>query len=148
MKLSEVKEPGFYCSPGDTDRQVICEVYVNTSDDKEFVKNDPLLVDEWIYDYTKEDGNIKYYQTHGLVCRLYEYENVEVIKLDQKYKVEADIMWEDKPTYKEKLNQIRELIKSYDEELKSSEDYGDDYINGYDSAIIDYSRQLKEILND
>lgn len=136
MILSEVKEPGFYCSPGDTDRQVICEVYVNTSEDEEFRKNDPLLVDEWIYDYTNMDGNIKYYQTHGLVCRLYEYENVEVIKLDQKYKVQSDIMWEDKPTYKEILKQLKEQMEKDIVRLEN----GDYDKNDFICDIKDYLR--------
>ena len=138
MKLSEVKEPGFYCSPGDTDRQFICEVYVNSSEDKEFVKTDPLLVDEWIYDYTKEDGDIKCYQTHGLVFRLYEYENVEVIKLDQKYKVEADIMWEDKPTYKEILKDLKEQMEKDIVRLEN----GDYDKNDFICDIRDYLRMI------
>ena len=138
MKLSEVKEPGFYCSPGDTDRQVICEVYVNTSEDEEFRKNDPLLVDEWIYDYTKDDGNIKYYQTHGLVCRLYEYENVEVIKLDDKYKVEADEMWEDKPTYSEVIKNLKEQMEKDIVRLEN----GDYDKNDFICDIRDYLRTM------
>ena len=141
MKLSEVKEPGFYCSPGDTDRQVICEVYVNTSEDEEFRKNDPLLVDEWIYDYTNRDGNIKYYQTHGLVCRLYEYENVEVIKLDQKYKVQSDIMWEDKPTYKEILKDLKEQMEKDIVRLEN----GDYDKNDFICDIRDYLRMIGEL---
>lgn len=136
MKLSEVKEPGFYCSPKDTDKYNIYEVYVNSSEDKEFVKTDPLLVDEWSYDYTKEDGNIKYYQTQGLVFRLYEYENVEVIKLDQKYKVEADIMWEDKPTYKEILKDLKEQMEKDIVRLEN----GDYNKNDFICDIRDYLR--------
>ena len=139
MKLSEVKEPGFYCSPKDTDRYNIFEVYVNTSDDKEFVKNDPLLVDDWIYDYTEENGDIKYYQTHGLVCRLYEYENVEVIKLDQKYKVQSDIMCEDKPTYKEILKQLKEQMENDIVRLENGDYDKYDFI----CDIRDYLRMLK-----
>ena len=141
MKLSEVKEPGFYCSPGDTDRQVICEVYVNTSEDEEFRKNDPLLVDEWIYDYTNRDGDIKYYQTHGLVCRLYEYENIEVIKLDQKYKVQSDIMWEDKPTYKEILKDLKEQMEKDIVRLEN----GDYDKNDFICDIRDYLRMIGEL---
>ena len=139
MKLSEVKEPGFYCSPKDTDRYNIFEVYVNTSDDKEFVKNDPLLVDDWIYDYTEENGDIKYYQTHGLVCRLYEYENVEVIKLDQKYKVQSDIMCEDKPTYKEILKQLKEQMENDIVRLENGDYDKYDFI----CDIRDYLRMMK-----
>lgn len=141
MILSEVKEPGFYCSPGDTDRQVICEVYVNTSEDEEFRKNDPLLVDEWIYDYTNRDGDIKYYQTHGLVCRLYEYENIEVIKLDQKYKVQSDIMWEDKPTYKEILKDLKEQMEKDIVRLEN----GDYDKNDFICDIRDYLRMIGEL---
>ena len=133
MKLSEVKEPGFYCSPKDTDKYNIYEVYVNTSNDKKFVKNDPLLVDDWIYDHTEENGDIKYYQTHGLICRLYEFENIEVIKLDQKYKVDGDVMWEDKPTYKEILDKLKDQMEKDIERYKldAKLDYGfctDDFI--------------------
>lgn len=111
MKLSEVKEIGFYCNPKDTDRYNIFEVYINESDDEEFRKLDPLLVDDWVYDGTEKDGDIKVYNTHGLVCRLHEYENTEVIKLDQKYKVQGDVMWEDKPTYKEILKNLKEQME-------------------------------------
>lgn len=141
MKLSEVKEPGFYCSPGDIDKQVICEVYVNSSEDEQFRKQDPLLVDEWVYNYTKADGNIKYYQTHGLVCRLYEYENVEVIKLDDKYKVEADEMWEDKPTYSEILKNLKEQMEKDIVRLEN----GDYDKNDFICDIRDYLRMMGEL---
>lgn len=141
MILSEVKEPGFYCSPKDTDKYNIFEVYVNTSDDKEFVKNDPLLVDDWIYDYTEENGDIKYYQTHGLICRLYEFENVEVIKLDQKYKVAGDVMREDKPTYKEILKDLKEQMEKDIVRLENGEYDKNDFI----CDIRDYLRMIGEL---
>lgn len=144
MKLSEVKKPGFYCSPKDKERYNIFEVYVNTSDDKEFVKNDPLLVDDWIYDYTEENGDIKYYQTHGLICRLYEFENVEVIKLDQKYKVDADIMWEDKLTYAQKVKKIERLCKTESRKMR--------YVPGSEKLMeltetAKFARKLMKIIN-
>lgn len=118
MKLSEVKKPGFYCSPKDKERYNIFEVYRNTSEDIEFVIRDPLLVDDWIYYDTEENGDIKIYQTHGLICRLYEFEDVEVIKLDQKYKVNGDIMKEDKLTYAQKLKKIERLCKTESRKMR------------------------------
>ena len=146
MKLSEVKEPGFYCSPKDKKRYNIFEVYVNTSDDKEFVKNDPLLVDDWIYDYTEENGDIKYYQTHGLICRLYEFEDVEVIKLDQKYKVDGDVMWEDKPTYKKMLTMLKNQMKKDIQRYEDDED-GEYDKNDFICDIRDYLRIMGVDLN-
>ena len=143
MKLSEVKEPGFYCRPDDADRYEILEVYENSSKDEEFRKNDPLLIDEWVYHHTDTDGNIKVYWTHGLVCRLYEYENVEVIKLDDKYKVEADEMWEDKPTYKEILNQLKEQMEKDIQRYEMDDGF---CTNDFICDIRDYLRIIGEKL--
>ena len=152
MKIKDIKEYGYYADKNDN--KVIVEAFKDDDNGKEILS---IMIWEWF----KTSDGIKFYQTDmfALNPENDDFCDVEVIPLIQKFKVVDDndpyyiaygassVMYEDKLSNSEKLDQIRELIKSYDEELKSSENY-DDYSDGYDAAIIDYSRQLKEILND
>lgn len=111
MKLSEVKEPGFYqVVPFNPEYHEIYEVYIDE-------KYGPT-VDIWIYDYTDADGR-KRYETDGGVYNPNNNElaNLEVEKTKEKWfmpKLDLNaghLLIEDKPTYEEQLMQIMNLCK-------------------------------------
>lgn len=124
MKLNEIKQTGFYKRPGDETPNFIFEVINNT--DKEWLKEDPqctLLIDEWLYDYTDMDDRRRYETAGNLVSVIYA-EDIEVEKMDDKFVVEDTTMMDDKPTYKEKYNNLIEQIKK---DLKRYDNFDSNY---------------------
>lgn len=114
MKLNEITEIGFYCSPYDDKRNYIYEVINNT--DEEWLKDAPdqkLLIDEWIFDYIDNDDRY-HYGTAGNLISVLNADDIEVVKItDKKYKIEGgcgEYLIEDKLSYKEKLNKILEYL--------------------------------------
>lgn len=151
MKINEIKEVGYYCQVGDTERLGIYEVIKNT--DKEWLKNNPkdiFLIDAWVYNYKDHDDR-KVYTTGGtlinpnIVNCSFEVEKINNIK----YKLlENDGMFliEDKPTYKEQLqrkeqalNAILELV----EENKNTCQY-----QGICKSILDIINEAKRTANN
>ena len=131
MLLNEVTEVGFYVQPEDAlDRTNIYEVLENT--DEEWLKEDPehkLLIDEWTYEYTDEDG-IKHYESYGgnLVAVQNAY-GFEVVKIsDTTYTISGMggcYLTENKPTrleivtkrnarYSQALKDIRNIVDTHD----------------------------------
>ena len=114
MKLNEITEIGFYCSPNDEERNYIYEVINNT--DEEWLKDAPdqkFLIDEWIFDYIDNDDRY-HYGTAGNLISVLNADDIEVVKItDKKYKIEGgcgEYLIEDKLSYKEKLNKILEYL--------------------------------------
>lgn len=113
MKLNQIKEKGFYRLINDDDIEVIFEVFENT--DEEWLKespNKPLLIDEWLYDYTDNDDR-RVYSCDGTLVPVISEDPIEVIKLKNNYKVYGEMgiyLIEDKMTYKEKYEHIKKLI--------------------------------------
>ena len=114
MKLNEITEIGFYCSPNDEERNYIYEVINNT--DEEWLKDAPdqkFLIDEWIFDYIDNDDRY-HYGTAGNLISVLNADDIEVVKItDKKYKIQGgcgEYLIEDKLSYKEKLNKILEYL--------------------------------------
>lgn len=151
MKIDEIKEVGYYCQVGDTERLGIYEVIKNT--DEEWLKNDPkdiFLIDEWVYNYKDHDDR-KVYTTGGTLINpnIVNY-SFEVEKInDTKYKFLNDeglFLIEDKPTHKEQLQRkektldaILELI----EENKNTCQY-----QGICKSILDIINEAKDTTNE
>ena len=114
MKLNEINEIGFYCSPYDDKRNYIYEVIKNT--DEEWLKEAPeqkFLIDEWLFDYIDNDDRA-HYGTAGNLITVQNADDIEVVKItDTKYKVEGgcgEYLVEDKLTYKEKCAKLQETL--------------------------------------
>lgn len=122
MKLNEITEVGFYCSPDDKKRNYIYEVIENT--DKEWLKESPeqkFLIDEWVFDYIDKDDRYNYGCAGNLIA-IVNAQDIEVVKItDKKYKVHGEVgefLIEDKPTYKEKLEMLKEQMEQDIERYK------------------------------
>lgn len=117
MKLNQIQEPGFYIQPTDTQRHVIFEVIKN--DNEEWLEECPektLLVDTWVYDHTDENDR-KIYECDGLLTWVQSEDAIDVIKLADKNKFKVigamgATLIEDKPTYKEILQNLVEQMKN------------------------------------
>lgn len=111
MKLNEITETGYYTCELDTERETIFEVIKNT--DENWLKEAPeqtLLIDEWTYEYTDEDGRKHYEIYSGNLVSVVNAEPFDVVKItDTKYtmdvsdstivsKCNGTSMMEDKPT--------------------------------------------------
>lgn len=135
MKLNEVTETGFYTGELDTERETIFEVIKNT--DEVWLKETPeqtLLIDEWTYEYTDEDGRKHYEIYGGNLIAVVNAEPFDVVKItDTKYtmdvsdptiasKCNSTSMMEDKPTRLEIAEQQLEQLKKSNKELKKEND--------------------------
>lgn len=143
MKLNEIKEPGFYVKVDDQeDRKTIFEVFPNT--DKKWLKEDPeqtLLLDTWKYDYLSVD-DIKYYYSDLTVTPIVFASATEVVKIPSKYK-QGDfdyILHEDKPTYKQAVQNLIEQMKNDIEIYQHGTHDNTDFI----CTIKDYLRMVGE----
>lgn len=147
MKLNEIKEPGFYVEINDQEhRKTIYEVFVNT--DKKWLKENPeqtLLLDTWIYDYTFpfiDKDPIKIYASRLIVIPIEHADSIEVIKVCSKYKRGARdyILEEDKPGYKQLLQDLIEQMKNDIEIYEHGTHDNTDFI----CTIRDYLRMMGE----
>lgn len=123
MKLSEVTETGFYTGELDIERETIFEVIKNT--DEVWLKETPeqtLLIDEWTYKYTDEDGRKHYEIYGGNLIAVVNAEPFDVVKItDTKYTISGKFgthLMEDKPTRLEIAEQQLDQLKKSNKELK------------------------------
>lgn len=126
MKLNEIKEVGFYREENDSDRKIIFEIYKNG--DREWLEKDPnatLLLDTWIYEYKDENDRKRYFANGDLSAVYLDETSIDVIKIeDTNYKVFGEyghLLIEDKPTYKEQLENSEARIKELKEKLTVEE---------------------------
>lgn len=150
MKLNEVTKTGFYTA--DNQRMVVYEVLENTDDT---LLDEPLLVDEWTYEYTDDNG-IRYYEADGYVRKVQNYaDDIEVEEItDTSYIIYGNsgaLMRENKSTYKEKFNTLlkgdKETIISLKRVLPMIEfnKVAYDYL---DKIIKDFEKGLKDVEKD
>ena len=133
MKLNEVTETGYYTCELDTERETIFEVIRNT--DEVWLKEAPeqtLLIDEWTYEYTDEDGRKHYEIYGGNLVSVINAEPFDVVKItDTKYtmdvsdptiasKCNGTSMMEDKPTRLEIAEQQLNKLKEKNEKLEQT----------------------------
>lgn len=131
MKLNEITETGYYTCELDTERETIFEVIRNT--DEVWLKEAPeqtLLIDEWTYEYTDEDGRKHYEIYGGNLVSVINAEPFDVVKItDTKYtmdvsdstiasKCNGTSMMEDKPTRLEIAKQQLDQLKEKNEKLE------------------------------
>lgn len=131
MKLNEITETGYYTCELDTERETIFEVIKNT--DEVWLKEAPeqtLLIDEWTYEYTDEDGRKHYEIYGGNLVSVVNAEPFDVVKItDTKYtmdvsdstiasKCNGTSMMEDKPTRLEIAKQQLDQLKEKNEKLE------------------------------
>ena len=134
MKLNEITETGYYTGELDTERETIFEVIKNT--DEVWLKEAPeqtLLIDEWTYEYTDEDGRKHYEIYGGNLVSVVNAEPFDVVKItDTKYtmdvsdptiasKCNGTSMMEDKPTRLEIAEQQLKHKEQECEKLKEDE---------------------------
>lgn len=127
MKLKDVAETGFYYNE-EKGKNLLYEVYLNS----EYIENfdtsseeykdysrlvsHKYLVDLWVYDYEDAEG-IKHFDNDGLIHALNEFD-IEVIKDTTKYVMPSSeinvgsFLCEDKLTYKQKLEKIKEICEN------------------------------------
>ena len=150
MQLNEVTKIGFYTA--DNQRMVVYEVLENTDDT---LSDEPLLVDEWNYEYTDDNG-IRHYEADGCMRNVQNYaDNIEVEEItDTSYTIYGNsgaLMCENKPTYKEKFNTLlkgdKETIISLKRVLPMVEfnKVAYDYL---DKIIKDFEKGLKDVAED
>ena len=133
MKLNEITEIGYYTCELDTERETIFEVIKNT--DEVWLKETPeqtLLIDEWTYEYTDEDGRKHYEIYGGNLVSVVNAEPFDVAKItDTKYtmdvsdptiasKCNGTSMMEDKPTRLEIAEQQLNKLKEKNEKLEQT----------------------------
>ena len=133
MKLNEITETGYYTCELDTERETIFEVIRNT--DEVWLKEAPeqtLLIDEWTYKYTDEDGRKHYEIYGGNLVSVVNAEPFDVVKItDTKYtmdvsdptiasKCNGTSMMEDKPTRLEIAEQQLNKLKEKNEKLEQT----------------------------
>ena len=133
MKLNEITETGYYTCELDTERETIFEVIENT--DEVWLKEAPeqtLLIDEWTYEYTDEDGRKHYEIYGGNLVSVVNAEPFDVAKItDTKYtmdvsdptiasKCNGTSMMEDKPTRLEIAEQQLNKLKEKNEKLEQT----------------------------
>ena len=133
MKLNEITETGYYTCELDTERETIFEVIKNT--DEVWLKEAPeqtLLIDEWTYEYTDEDGRKHYEIYGGNLVSVVNAEPFDVAKItDTKYtmdvsdptiasKCNGTSMMEDKPTRLEIAEQQLNKLKEKNEKLEQT----------------------------
>ena len=133
MKLNEIIETGYYTRELDTERETIFEVIENT--DEVWLKEAPeqtLLIDEWTYEYTDEDGRKHYEIYGGNLVSVVNAEPFDVVKItDTKYtmdvsdptiasKCNGTSMMEDKPTRLEIAEQQLDQLKEKNEKLEQT----------------------------
>ena len=133
MKLNEITETGYYTCELDTERETIFEVIKNT--DEVWLKEAPeqtLLIDEWTYKYTDEDGRKHYEIYGGNLVSVVNAEPFNVVKItDTKYtmnvsdstiasKCNGTSMMEDKPTRLEIAEQQLDELKKKNEKLEQT----------------------------
>ena len=133
MKLNEITETGYYTCELDTERETIFEVIKNT--DEVWLKEAPeqtLLIDEWTYEYTDEDGRKHYEIYGGNLVSVVNAEPFDVVKItDTKYtmdvsdstiasKCNGTSMMEDKPTRLEIAEQQLDQLKKKNEKLEQT----------------------------
>ena len=123
MKLNEVTETGYYTCELDAERETIFEVIKNT--DEVWLKEAPeqtLLIDEWIYKYTDEDGRKHYEIYGGNLVSVVNAEPFDVVKItDTKYSISGIAgthLMEDKPTRLEIAEQQLKQLKADNKQLK------------------------------
>lgn len=155
MKLSEIKEIGYYCQVGDTERSNIYEVIKNT--DKEWLKEDPkatLLIDTWIYEYKDENDRSVYFADGNLLSVYLHTSIIDVVKIENiNYKVFGEYgqyLIEDKPTYKEQLRTAQARVKELEEKLKIAKEALQYYADGEDigEAKLQCSDAWRYIVDD
>ena len=133
MKLNEITETGYYTCELDAERETIFEVIKNT--DEIWLKEAPeqtLLIDEWTYKYTDEDGRKHYEIYGGNLVSVVNAEPFDVVKItDTKYtmdvsdptiasKCNGTSMMEDKPTRLEIAEQQLNKLKEKNEKLEQT----------------------------
>lgn len=144
MKLVDVTEEGYY-KPIEQDRHILYRVSKNT--DKVWLKenpNDTLLVDTWIYTSSDPSG-LSTYICQGDIHPIDAEQPIEVEKVKQKYQVagnKGDVLFEIRPSYKERLegllNQIKLDITRYEHGDYDKNDFIcdlKDYIRNYDNEL-------------
>lgn len=113
MKLGDITEVGFYREVGGED---LWECFENEDSDEDFRKEEPLLLDEWLYQYTDSDDR-KVYECHGLLYHIgRDYSDLEVEKVDQAYEISGSmghVLTEKKPTYKEKYEDLLSKFEAW-----------------------------------
>ena len=166
MKLNEITETGYYTCELDIERETIFEVIKNT--DEVWLKEAPeqtLLIDEWTYEYTDEDGRKHYEIYGGNLVSVVNAEPFDVVKItDTKYtmdvsdptiasKCNGTSMMEDKPTRLEiaeqqlrakeqeceKLKKEVSLLKESNSKLQQIED-----ANSLEKYYLQQLNQLKK----
>ena len=120
MKLNEITETGYYTCELDTERETIFEVIKNT--DEVWLKEAPeqtLLIDEWTYEYTDEDGRKHYEIYGGNLVSVVNAEPFDVVKItDTKYTISGKMgthLMEDKPT---RLEIVEQQLKHKEQECE------------------------------
>ena len=149
MKLNEITETGFYTSELDTERETIFEVIKNT--DEVWLKEAPeqtLLIDEWTYEYTDEDGRKHYEIYSGNLVSVVNAEPFDVVKItDTKYIISGKFgthLMEDKPTRLEIAEQQLDQLKQINEELKKEKEKLKKQLKAKEQE----SKELKNIINE
>ena len=138
MKLNEITETGYYTGELDTERETIFEVIKNT--DEVWLKEAPeqtLLIDEWTYEYTDEDGRKHYEIYGGNLVAVVNAEPFDVVKImDMRYIISGKMgthLMEDKPTRLEiaeqQLNQLKEKNEKLEQTLAEIEPVLELYAN-------------------
>lgn len=150
MKLNEVTETGYYTCELDTERETIFEVIKNT--DEVWLKETPeqtLLIDEWTYEYTDEDGRKHYEIYGGNLVSVVNAEPFDVVKItDTKYIISGKMgthLMEDKPTRLEITEHQLKHKEQECEELKEDKELWKSNFEGMVGAIEDLSHQLDQL---
>lgn len=150
MKLNEITETGYYTCELDTERETIFEVIKNT--DEVWLKEAPeqtLLIDEWTYEYTDEDGRKHYEIYGGNLVSVVNAEPFDVVKItDTKYIISGKMgthLMEDKPTRLEITEHQLKHKEQECEELKEDKELWKSNFEGMVGAIEDLSQQLDKL---
>ena len=127
MKLREVTEIGFYKEVGSED---IWEAFKNEDKSEYWRNGEPILLDWWRYTGIDMDDR-KTYEVDGLIYHIgTDYPEKEVEKISQKFVKFGQVehsMIEDKPTYRERYNDLLErysrLLDLYEKKCDEFREY-------------------------
>ena len=163
MKLNEITETGYYTCELDAERETIFEVIKNT--DEIWLKEAPeqtLLIDEWTYKYTDEDGRKHYEIYGGNLVSVVNAEPFDVVKItDTKYtmdvsdptiasKCNGTSMMEDKPTRLETAEQQLRAKEQECNQIKAERDkikaIGDNYFDEFEMCCLDLPDAIDSLL--
>ena len=163
MKLNEITETGYYTCELDAERETIFEVIKNT--DEVWLKEAPeqtLLIDEWTYEDTDEDGRKHYEIYGGNLVSVVNAEPFDVAKItDTKYtmgvsdptiasKCNGTSMMEDKPTRLEIAEQQLRAKEQECNQIKAERDkikaIGDNYFDEFEMCCLDLPDAIDSLL--